>query len=44
MWKQWYRNEALYPYNGPVAIKPRLAPSRKKLMKRRPLLMKLKPA
>ena len=44
MWKQRYRNEALYPCNGPVAIKPRLASGRKKLVKRRPMLMKLKPA
>jgi hypothetical protein len=33
MWKQRYRNEALYPYNGPVIIKPRSTSGRQKLVK-----------
>jgi len=43
MWKQRYRNEALYPYNGPATIKPRFVPGGKKVMKRRSVPMKLNP-
>lgn len=44
MWKQRYRNEALYPYNGPVGIKPPLATGRKRPKKRRYMPMKMKAA
>jgi hypothetical protein len=43
MWKQRYRNETLYPCNGPVAIKPRLIVGKKKLIERRLTPMELKP-
>jgi hypothetical protein len=42
MWKQRYRNEALYPYNGPVAVKTRLSPQRRRLTDRRYRYLKLK--
>lgn len=44
MWKQRYDNEALYPCNGPVAIKrraSRIQAKKKESMKRRPLQLKM---
>ena len=42
MYRPRYRNEALYPYDGPVAIKRRPDRGRKKLMRKRPMPVKLK--
>lgn len=44
MWRQRYSNEALYPCNGPVAIKRRSGRSkskRKEFITRRPLQLKM---
>jgi hypothetical protein len=44
MWRQRYSNEALYPYNGPVAIKRQASRSpskRRELIIRRPVQLKM---
>jgi hypothetical protein len=44
MWRQRYDNEALYPYNGPVAIRHRTSRNRNKrnqATKRKPLQLKM---
>ncbi len=43
MWRQRYDNEALYPYNGPVATKRRPSRNRSKRREliRRPVQLKL---
>jgi hypothetical protein len=44
MRRQRYDNEALYPYNGPVAVKQRasrIQAKRKESIRRRPLQLKM---